>query len=344
MTNSQIEIKWSEDMSPIADHMPDTLQTIPVPVEITPTRIDKFIAQQRPDFSRTYFQQLIETACVKVNGSLIKKSSIMIRGADIIEVQMPQIKPRIIMHNAPDLGIKIRHTHEHFYIMYKPAGVLMHPTSSQCTDFTMVDWLLDKFPELRSIGPSDRPAIVHRLDRETSGLLIVPRTNYAHQVFGGLFRTRTMHKTYMAIVHGHPAQQGTINTPIGRHPVARKKMTVFPQAEHYIINISTLQKGKGAPCRHALTHYRVLEYFDQFSLIEVKPVTGRTHQIRVHMTSLGHPLMGDGLYGSPSSLITRHALHAQALSFTFDNQEYHFTQEEPADFLQALKMLRGFMC
>ena len=133
----------------------------------------------------------------------------------------------------------------------------------------------------------DRPGIVHRLDKDTSGLMVVPRTHYAHKYFSTLFRDRQIHKTYYAVVHGHPDAQGTIDFSVGRHPEQRTKMHAFPH-----------DYRQDLPMRSAVTHYTVLEYFADSALVELKPVTGRTHQIRVHCTALGHPLIGDPVYGT----------------------------------------------
>jgi len=318
-----------------------TIHSVSVTEQDGLTRLDKFVAQQFPDFSRTFFQHLIDQGCVWVNGGQAKKSSLTARPGDVIELHIPQPKARTWSAAADELGVEVIYTHEHFYIINKPAGLLMHPTSAQCKQVTLIDWLLQNFPELEAIGPSERPAIVHRLDRETSGLLIVPRTNYAHIAFGKLFRSRGIQKTYLAIVQGQPARTGSIDYPIGRNPIHRKKMTTFPDSAHYVSSVSDLQKDGGQKARQALTYYKVLEYFDHYALVEVKPVTGRTHQIRVHMTAISHPLLGDSLYGQSSPLMNRQALHAAGLSFMFDGVPYTFEAPLPADFEHALQLLRG---
>jgi 23S rRNA pseudouridine1911/1915/1917 synthase len=220
-------------------------------------------------------------------------------------------------------------------IIHKPANLLVHAPSVKSPAVTLIDWIRHHHHELSSVGAVDRPGIIHRLDKETSGLLIVTRTNYGHTLLGDLFKNRMMHKTYKAVVEGHPAPEGTITLAIGRNPVNRTKMTFFNEN-----CVDETGKVGAIKARHAKTEYKVLEYFNDTSLIEAKPTTGRTHQIRVHMMALGHPIIGDQLYGKKSSLIDRQALHAEQLSFTFDNMQHSFTDKAPDDFQQLITFLR----
>jgi 23S rRNA pseudouridine1911/1915/1917 synthase len=175
------------------------------------------------------------------------------------------------------------------------------------------------------VGAQDRPGIIHRLDKDTSGLMIIPRTHHAYNTFGSLFRNRTIHKTYYALVQGHPPKEGFIDLSIGRHPHIRVKMATFDKEKtaHYI--------KKGYRIRTAFTHYRVIKYFTDYALVEFKPTTGRTHQIRVHASAIGHPIIGDETYGSSSVLIQRQALHAAKLQFQFDNEQFSFSINLPDD-------------
>jgi 23S rRNA pseudouridine1911/1915/1917 synthase len=318
----------------------------PISLVIEPTqagqRIDKFLSQALPSYSRNFFQNLIETGCVTINAHPAKASA-STKAGDLITITLPAEQKRPLYTPVQtDLGIEVVFTHEHFFIINKPANLLVHQTEVATTEPTVVDWVLSNYYELREIGAADRPGIVHRLDRETSGLLIIPRTNYAHMVFGDMFKKRAISKTYWAVVQGHPNAQGSIDLSIGRHPTLRKKMTThLPQEASLTCTKSHKIPREESGIRHALTHYKVLEYLDNHTLVEVKPVTGRTHQIRVHFNAIGHTLVGDYLYGTPSKLIGRHALHAYSLTFNFQNQSFQFTAEIPQDFKQLLSVLKN---
>lgn len=318
----------------------------PIYLVIEPTqagqRIDKFLSQALPSYSRSFFQNLIDSGCVKINAHTAKSSS-QTKAGDQITITLPIEQKRPLYTPVKDnLGIEIIFTHEHFFIINKPANLLVHQTEVATTEPTVVDWLLSNHYELQNVGAPERPGIVHRLDRETSGLLIIPRTNYAHMIFGDMFKKRMISKTYWAVVQGHPSTQGSINLSIGRHPAMRKKMTThIPHDASLSCTNSQKLAREEAGIRPALTHYKVLEYFESHSLLEVKPVTGRTHQIRVHCTAIGHPLEGDYLYGTPSKLIERHALHAHSIAFNFQNKSFEFSAEIPQDFKQLLSVLKN---
>lgn len=314
---------------------PKTIYTIIAEPQHTNIRIDRFCAQQFPSYSRSFFQQLIDEGHITLNGKVIKQSAIVAPN-NVIEVKIPAyqpITPEKIVEKT--IGISIIYKHEHFMIIYKPAGLLVHAPSTTSTAITVVDWIQQNHAEINNIGSIDRPGIVHRLDKDTSGILIISRTNHAHGVFGSLFRQRAISKTYHALVQGHPPQEGTIDLPIGRDPRNRSKMSAFSN-----MHTSETQKTNGIKIRPAQTHYKVIEYFDKEALVEVKPITGRTHQIRVHMAAIGHPIIGDSVYGTKSPLINRQALHAYGVSFTFDNESHVFTHEIPKDMQQLITILR----
>jgi 23S rRNA pseudouridine1911/1915/1917 synthase len=296
-------------------------------------RIDNYLAAQFSDYSRSFLKKLITSQAISRNGTIITKPSTPIVPNDIIIVTFPPqrtVEPTTLLTNTMDVAI-IAKT-DHFMVIYKPAHLLVHAPSKTSTAITLTDWILHNHTELAQIGAVDRPGIVHRLDKETSGIMVITRTNYAHSVFGDLFRTRAIHKTYLALVDGHPDPEGTINYAIGRDPINRIKMTHFDEE---LIDENNMVKN--IKVRRALTNYKVLEYFEKTTLIEVKPTTGRTHQIRVHMAAIGHPIIGDQLYGTGSLLIDRQALHAHALSFTFDDTPYTFRSNIPEDFQELIR-------
>ena len=294
-------------------------------------RLDTYLSQQFPAYSRSFLQRLIQEKQVIINNKPANKSSIVLKLNDAIVVQFPE-SPAPSTHKMVDPSIKVAiiFEHEHFLIINKPAGLMVHTPNHESQTPTLVDWIIAHYKEIALTGQADRPGIVHRLDKDTSGILILGRTNYAHATFGAMFEARTIHKTYLALVHGHPAKIGSIDLSIGRAPHLRTKMTTVP-ATH----LSTIKT------RAALTHYTVLEYFNDYSLVEVKPVTGRTHQIRVHMAAIGHPIVGDIVYGKSSELIDRQALHAHAITFIFDAKEYTLTADIPADMEKVIQKLRA---
>jgi len=307
---------------------PNALFTIIGQENNTPQRIDIYLAEQFSGYSRSFFQKLIENQYVKRNDTIVTKPSTPIYFNDIIAVQFPPekiVEPSVVIDKT--INVSILAQTEHFMIIYKPAHLLVHAPSKASTAITLTDWILHHHNELAQIGIVDRPGIVHRLDKETSGIMVLTRTNYGHGEFSRLFKERNMRKTYLALVAGHPEKEGTIDRVIGRDPVNRIAMTSY---DEYFTTI------KNVKVRSAITHYKVLQYFENSSLVEVKPVTGRTHQIRVHMKSIGHPVIGDQLYGEKSPLIDRQALHAHSLSFIFNEQEYTFTCPLPDDFQNLL--------
>jgi 23S rRNA pseudouridine1911/1915/1917 synthase len=296
-------------------------------------RLDAFLSQQFSMYSRSFLQRLIQEKQVILNNKPANKSSIILKLNDSIVVQFPNA-PELSTQKIvdPNITIDIIFEHEHFLIINKPAGLMVHTPNHESQTPTLVDWIIAHYKEIALTGQADRPGIVHRLDKDTSGVLIIGRTNYAHITFGAMFENRTIHKTYLALVHGHPAKTGSIDLSIGRSPHLRTKMTTVPATQ-----LNTIK------ARAALTHYTVLEYFKDYSLVHVKPVTGRTHQIRVHMAAIGHPIMGDTVYGKASGLINRQALHAQTINFIFDAKEYTLTADIPADMQKIIEKLRTFM-
>lgn len=315
---------------------PETTFSFTVPENSSSCRIDRYIADLFPDYSRSYFQKIIDAGGITINTIPTKKPSTLVQAADIITIQFPAQRIVEASHIIDRTsGINIIAETDHFMIIHKPANLLVHAPSSASNAITIVDWIRHHHANIADVGTADRPGIIHRLDRETSGILIITKTHYAHNLIGRLFRERKITKTYKAVVSGHPPQEGTISFAIGRNPINRLKMTHFdPEL------IDSTGKIGVTKVRHAKTDYTVLEYFNDSTLVEVKPTTGRTHQIRVHMAAIGHPIIGDQLYGEKSLLINRQALHAESLSFIFDEKEYSFIDEIPQDFHQLISCLR----
>lgn len=282
-------------------------------------RLDVFAAKQFKNYSRSYFQKIINENGILINGININKSSWIIKENDQLIVTFPKMpeKPDLKVIDK-DLGIELLFEHSDFLIVYKPAGVLVHKANSNSAQVSLVDWLLLKFNEISNVGLPERPGIVHRLDLLTSGILIVTRNNFAHMTFSDMFKNRQIKKTYLAIVEGHPETSGSIDYSITRHASGTK--------------MATLKNSRNfRNARESLTHYKTLKYFKDSSLVEVSPVTGRTHQIRVHFSAIGHSLIGDVVYGKKSKLIDRQALHAYSLEFEYEGQKYKFEKEMPED-------------
>lgn len=288
-----------------------------------PQRIDRYLAAHFTHYSRNYFQKVIADGHIKVNGISITKTSLMLKKEDALTVYFPPLAPQESTQEVPaNLGVKLVYQHNHFLIIAKPAGLMVHKASPASTAITLVDWLVHHFNEIKTVGQVDRPGIVHRLDKDTSGLMIVPRNPYAHAAFGELFKNRKIKKTYTAIVMGYPEQQGVVDYRIDRDRHKPHKMT------HVY--------GSG---REATTYFTTQKYLSDAAIIEASPVTGRTHQIRVHCAAIGHPIIGDPVYGKKSKLIERHALHASKLAFSFEGVEYSFEEPTPNDMIKLIEKL-----
>jgi len=315
---------------------PNALFTFIVQESNVQQRIDKYLTSHFPHYSRSFFQTLIQDGCVKRNDVITTKPSTPTALNDIVTIQFPPartIETNSLIDKTMDVSI-LAET-EHFMIIYKPPHLLVHAPSKASPAITLTDWIIHNHNDIAHVGIVDRPCIVHRLDKETSGIMIITRTNYAHTVFNSLFKKREIHKTYLAIVAGHPEQNGTITHAIGRDPFNRIKMTHFDES---LINENNMVKN--IKVRHATSNYAVVTYFQDSTLIEVKPTTGRTHQIRVHMAAIGNPIIGDQLYGKKSMLIDRQALHAYSLSFIFDEKPYQFSVNAPQDFQELINNLK----
>lgn len=277
-------------------------------------RIDKFVTHHFADYSRSFLKKLFSQKQIILNQSKAAKPGNTLKSGDTVSISFPSEQTKRKQKDVSnDIKINIIAKEKDFLIIDKPAGLVVHPPNETFEEAALTDWIKQNYSEIAHVGMIDRPGIVHRLDRDTSGLMIIARTNAAHAAFTKMFKNREINKTYLAIVSGHPEKTGSIDYFIGRHPVVRHKMTHFTPIT------------KLASSRHATTHFSTIQYFESHSLVEAKPITGRTHQIRVHLAALGHPLLADQLYGTSSKLLKRHALHAHKLEFQLNNKQYSFT-------------------
>lgn len=282
-------------------------------------RLDKYIAEQC-HISRSYAQKLIDEGQVAVNGHAARASQKLNTG-DKIVVSIPP--PSHISLTAENIPLKVVYEDNDLIVVDKPAGLLVHPAAGQHTG-TLVNAILARCPDLGEINGSVRPGIVHRLDKDTSGLMMVAKNDAAQKSLSRQIKQRSIKKGYLALVLGRlTPERGAIDAPIGRHPQDRKKMAVVSGG------------------REAKTEYRVLKYFDGYTLVEAMPETGRTHQIRVHFAAIGHPIFGDHIYGKRSPLLARQFLHAYKLGFRLPSSGKYveFKSELPSDLDDVLKQL-----
>ncbi|MEG0641470.1 MAG: RluA family pseudouridine synthase [Clostridium sp.] len=290
------------------------------------SRIDVLLCENIEAFSRNQIKKLIDDECVTVNDKIIK-SNYKMRKGDSIKVQVPQ--PRELELIAEDIPLDIVYEDDDFVVVNKAKGMVVHPATGNYSG-TLVNALLYKCKNLSSINGVIRPGIVHRIDKETSGVLVVAKNDMAHNSLSEQIKEHTVKRVYMALVEGIiKVDEGTIDAPIGRHPVERKKMTITDKNS-----------------RHAITHFKVIEKFERNTLIEARLETGRTHQIRVHMMHLGFPLVGDPVYGFKKQRlgIKGQALHAKTLGFKHPRTgEYmEFSSEIPEDFKKALAGIKKY--
>ncbi len=287
--------------------------------EQNPDRLDKYLVSCLPEFSRARIQGLILDGFVSVNGVAAKKAGQMIEDGDDIEVRVPPPVPSGLV--AEDIPLDIIFENDDLIVVNKPAGMVVHPAAGHYSG-TLVNAVLGYDPDLEGIGGEERPGLVHRLDKETSGLIILAKNERAHNWLQDQFRLRKVEKTYLALVDGKPpTPAGRVEAPIGRDPSHRKKMAI-------------VSAGKG---REAVSEYKTLQSFRNHTLLEFHPHTGRTHQIRLHCQFLGCPIVGDSVYGkrTVTATIDRHFLHAYRLKIILPGEKSPRTFE--ADLPEELK-------
>jgi 23S rRNA pseudouridine1911/1915/1917 synthase len=287
-------------------------------------RIDRFLTFRLEKFSRSAISKLLNSGAILLNGEKVNSSHKTVKG-EIYTIDPPEPEP---MEAKPEnIPLKIVYEDDDIAIIDKQAGLVVHPGRGHFTG-TLVNGLLYHCKNLSGIGGVLRPGIVHRLDKDTSGLIAIAKNDKAHASLSDQLKSREMGREYLAVVKGQVKKpEGTINMPIGRHPTYRKKMSV-----------------KSNSPREAVTKYMVLEVFDGHTFMKVRLKTGRTHQIRVHFSAVGHPILGDSAYGKQKTdLIGRPALHAERLTLIHPstNKKMAFKAEAPADFLKLLATLRG---
>lgn len=286
-------------------------------------RLDVFLQSKIENMSRASVQKLIEDGFVKLNGKEIKKVGTKLKGNEVFQVEIPEEEtPEIKPENIP---LDIVYEDEHIAVINKPSDMTVHPAQNIYSG-TLVNALLYNFKNLSNPEDITRPGIVHRLDKDTSGLIIIAKTDEAYEKLVEMFQSKNMKKTYLAVCKGNFSQKsGRIENLIGRDPFERKRMAVVE------INGKT-----------AVTNYEVLDEVQDFSLLKVNIETGRTHQIRVHMKFLNHPILGDSTYGTPSKLAARQMLHAYKLEFIhpITKENIKVVGKLPEDFKNIIKKLK----
>ena len=286
-------------------------------------RIDSYLASLCPDLSRSYLKKLIDEGLVLLNESTVKASRPVIEG-DIATVDVPDLKIPDIMPEK--MHIEVRYEDDDILIVFKPQNMVVHPAPGNYTG-TLVNGLLNYLDgRLSGINGVLRPGIVHRIDKDTSGLLVVCKNDVAHRIVAEQLKEHSITRRYLAVCCGNTDDEGTINKAIARNKTDRKKMTVDPQG------------------KEAVTHYKTLERYKGYSLIECRLETGRTHQIRVHMASIGHPVLGDEVYGGVRKEFktSGQTLHAWVLGLKRpnDGKYIEFKEDPPVYFQNILIKLR----
>jgi 23S rRNA pseudouridine1911/1915/1917 synthase len=291
-----------------------------------PERLDVFLTACMPEFSRTRIQSLIKDGFVTVEAETVLRAGRDLELKDVVEIRIPPPVPSQLV--AEEIPLEIVFENEDILLVNKHAGMVVHPSPGHYSG-TLVHAVLGYIPDLEGIGGEERPGIVHRLDKDTSGLIVVAKNELAHRYLQEQFKNRIVEKTYLALVDGRPpTPAGRVEAPIGRNSTHRKLMSVV-----------SLEKG-----REAVSEYRTIEKFPEHTLLEVHPLTGRTHQIRVHMAFLGCPVTADMVYGKRKATVelNRHFLHAFRIKLTLpgENQARIFEACLPEELQLVLSHFR----
>jgi 23S rRNA pseudouridine1911/1915/1917 synthase len=293
----------------------------------TPERLDKFLVELLQEFSRSRIQGLIADGFVDVNGHAAKKAGQTLESGFNVTVRIPPPAPTDLI--AENIPLDIVFENDDLIVVNKPAGMVVHPAAGHASG-TLVNAILGYEPNIEGIGGAERPGVVHRLDKETSGLILLAKNERAHRWLQDQFRLRKVEKTYLALVDGKPpTPSGRIEAYIGRDPSHRKQMAI-------------VSESRG---RETISEYKTVESFANHTLLEFHPLTGRTHQIRLHCAFLGCPIVGDEVYGrkKPTVEIGRHFLHAYRLKIVLpgEKESRFFEAPLPAELEQVLVSLRN---
>jgi 23S rRNA pseudouridine1911/1915/1917 synthase len=290
-------------------------------VDASGIRLDKYLAMKYPDLSRSVIQKLIREGSIMVDGHASRVSQELHTG-NTIQITFPPQENKSL--SPEPIPLKIIYEDNDLIVLDKPAGLTVHPAPGH-TSHTLVNALLAHCPSMTDFGDPMRPGIVHRLDKDTSGLMIVAKHTAAQQNLINQFKTHSVSKRYIVLVQGRlEPEKGIIEAPIGRDPYNRKRMAVVEEG------------------RYARTLYTVKEYLNNYTLLEVFIETGRTHQIRVHLAAINYPVVGDRVYGKRSPYVNRQFVHAYKLGFALpsDGSFREFSSDLPVDLVQALDSIR----
>jgi 23S rRNA pseudouridine1911/1915/1917 synthase len=296
-------------------------------IQLPGGRLDQILSTNVKDISRTRLQKLIREGHVQVDGVVITKPAFQLEGNVIVEVNIPA--PKSTQLKAEKIPLDVIFENQDLLVINKPPGMVVHPSVGHASG-TLVHAVLAHAPDIQGIGGERRPGVVHRLDKDTSGIILMAKNDLAHQMLQEQFRQRKVEKTYLALVHNKPpTPTGRIEAAIGRDPQHRQKMTVVPNS-----------KG-----REAISIYKTIENFESHAFLEIRPFTGRTHQIRVHLAFIGCPVVGDKVYGGRKTGldVKRQFLHAEKLKIQLPGEEGEvvFHAPLPSDLNQVLVELRG---